>query len=173
MCPFINYPYFCRIKEVKMPKPNSHICVIDSPLGNLKLQASNEALTYCRFTHDKQSQKINSPLLLEVKHQLKKYFRGELAVFNLPITPQGTLFQKSVWQALIKIPYGETRSYRDIAEMIDRPRAMRAVGSANSKNPLCVIVPCHRVILASGKNGGYTGGVDKKVFLLNTEQGNH
>lgn len=101
--------------------------------------------------------------------QLSAYFRGELREFAVPLDLWGTDFQKQVWQALCKIPYGETRTYRDIAAAVGNPKACRAVGNANGKNPIPIIVPCHRVVAAGGKLGGYSGGLDKKEFLLKLE----
>jgi len=109
------------------------------------------------------------PILAEARRQLSGYFRGELAVFELPLAMNGTTFQKRVWKALRGIPYGETRSYRDIAESIGSPRATRAVGAANGRNPVAIIVPCHRVIAADGSLGGYSGGLRTKRLLLDHE----
>ena len=101
--------------------------------------------------------------------QLTEYLNGERRTFDLPLNPQGTDFQKRVWKALCEIPYGETRSYKQIAEAIGNPKAVRAVGMANNRNPLLVVVPCHRVIGANGKLVGYAAGLDKKAFLLGME----
>lgn len=101
--------------------------------------------------------------------QLEEYFRGERTQFDLPLAPQGTEFQKQAWTALCEIPFGETRSYREQAERIGRPTAMRAVGAANGKNPIPVIIPCHRVIGASGDLTGYAGGLAIKKALLALE----
>lgn len=110
-----------------------------------------------------------TPLIAEAYQQLSEYLSGERRVFDLPLAPKGTPFQQQVWKALQDIPYGETRSYKDIAIAIGNPKAVRAVGMANHRNPLLVVVPCHRVI---GKNGtlvGYAAGLDKKEFLLKLE----
>ena len=101
--------------------------------------------------------------------QLTEYLNGERRTFDLPLNPQGTDFQKRVWKALCEIPYGETRSYKQIAEAIGNPKAVRAVGMANNRNPLLVVVPCHRVIGSDGKLVGYAAGLDKKAFLLGME----
>jgi methylated-DNA-[protein]-cysteine S-methyltransferase len=100
---------------------------------------------------------------------LCEYLKGERKEFDLPLNPKGTDFQKRVWKALCEIPYGETRSYKQIAETIGNPRAVRAVGMANHRNPLLIVVPCHRVIGADGKLVGYAAGIDKKAFLLQLE----
>ena len=112
----------------------------------------------------------HSPALMrEALEQFRLYFAGELQKFNLPLEPVGTPFQKRVWEALGNIPYGETRSYSQIAREIGAPLAVRAVGAANGRNPIPIIVPCHRVIGASGKLVGFGGGLDWKRFLLDLE----
>jgi methylated-DNA-[protein]-cysteine S-methyltransferase len=108
-------------------------------------------------------------LLKEAHRQFSEYLEGERKVFDLPFKMQGTEFQKRVWKALCEISYGETRSYKQIAETIGNPKAVRAVGMANHRNPLLIVVPCHRVIGADGKLVGYAAGIDKKVFLLQLE----
>jgi len=110
------------------------------------------------------------PVLKEATRQLAGYFDGEVTEFQLPLAANGTAFQKKVWRALLNIPYGETRSYRDVAESIGAPRATRAVGAANGKNPVGIIIPCHRVIAVDGSLGGYAGGLRTKRFLLDHER---
>lgn len=143
---------------------------IRTSCGYLQITANNTALIICRFI-DKNT-KINtphSPILEEAQKQLTAYLQGKLKKFDLPLATDGTEFQKKVWRALLKIPYGETRSYQDIAADINHPNAARAVGNANGKNPLCIFIPCHRVICASGDIGGYSGGVRYKEKLLAVE----
>jgi len=111
-----------------------------------------------------------TPLIQKAFLQLSEYFRGERRKFDLSLNPRGTVFQKQVWKALLEIPYGETRSYKQIAEAIGNPKAVRAVGMANNRNPLLIVVPCHRVIGANGKLVGYGAGLDKKEFLLRLEK---
>jgi len=106
---------------------------------------------------------------VRVAEQLAEYFAGERREFELPIAPRGTGFQERVWQALVAIRFGETRSYRELAQAIGRPAASRAVGTANAKNPISIIVPCHRVIAASGELTGYAGGLPAKRWLLDHE----
>jgi len=108
-------------------------------------------------------------LLEEAEDQVREYLSGHRADFDLPLEMQGTAFQKRVWAELRKIPRGRTWSYQEVARRIGKPGASRAVGGANGKNPICVIVPCHRVVREGGELGGYTGGIDKKSFLLNLE----
>ncbi len=110
------------------------------------------------------------PVLNEATRQLRLYFGGELRDFDLPLDPQGTTFQKQVWNALLAIPHGETRSYSDIAKQIGSPEAVRAVGAANGRNPIPVVIPCHRVIGASGKLTGFGGGLPLKRYLLDHER---
>ena len=109
-------------------------------------------------------------LILQCKMQLDEYFRGERKTFDLPLAPKGTDFQKKVWNALQEIPYGETRTYGEIAAAVGNPKAARAVGMANNKNPIGIIIPCHRVVGANGKLVGYAGGMDKKEWLLQLER---
>ena len=110
-------------------------------------------------------------ILLKADQQLQEYLEGGREEFDLPFDVKGTPFQKRVWEQLKKIPYGKTLSYKDIARQIKNENAVRAVGSANARNPLCVIVPCHRVIAADGSLGGYSGGLDIKTKLLELESG--
>jgi O-6-methylguanine DNA methyltransferase len=112
----------------------------------------------------------STPLLKEAIRQMDAYFRHALIEFNLPLRTVGTVFQMKVWQALQTIPYGETCSYRDIARIIGNIKAVRAVGGANNKNPVAIIIPCHRVIGKNGKLVGYGGGLDKKAWLLAFEK---
>jgi methylated-DNA-[protein]-cysteine S-methyltransferase len=103
--------------------------------------------------------------------QLEEYFAGKRARFDLPLDPAGSAFQRSVWAQLQSIPYGETWSYRELALRVGNPGAARAVGAANGRNPLCILIPCHRVVRASGDLGGYSGGTERKAFLLDLEKG--
>lgn len=112
-----------------------------------------------------------TPLIREAARQLESYLEGERKAFDLPLAPQGTAFQKKVWHALLSIPYGETRSYGQIAAQIGRPTACRAVGMANHRNPISILIPCHRVIGAQGDLVGYGGGLELKEKLLNLEKG--
>lgn len=115
---------------------------------------------------------IETPLLKKAFKQLKEYLDGERKIFDLPIAPQGTEFQHKVWRVLQKIPYGKVCSYKDIAEKIGSKNAARAVGIANSKNPILILIPCHRIIGASGDLAGYAGGLALKEKLLNMEKQN-
>lgn len=142
---------------------------IQTPMGEMCLTEENGAIVSFLWGSGGRDE---SPLLLEAERQLTEYFSGTRKSFDLPLAPKGTAFQKKVWAALCEIPYGETRTYADIAKMIGNEKACRAVGMANHVNPIPVIVPCHRVIGANGKLTGYAGGLGKKQLLLDLEQNN-
>jgi len=146
---------------------------ITSPLGPLHLEAHGGALTSLTFsardTPGGAGSQEDQELLREAARQLRAYFAGELREFDLPLRPRGTGFQRRVWEALQQIPYGETRSYGQQAESLGVPGAARAVGAANGKNPISIIVPCHRVIGADGTLTGFGGGLKNKERLLRLE----
>jgi len=142
--------------------------VCKTPVGNLTLTTSNDRLTGCYWTAEKETSTQNA-LLDEAQNQLMHYFNGKLQKFDIPLLMTGTTFELSVWKTLLTIPFGTTCSYQKIAEMIGNPKAIRAVGNANGKNALCIFVPCHRVIYASGKIGGYSPGLGYKEKLLSLE----
>lgn len=144
-----------------------------SPIGPLWLCSDGEALTGLHFAHQEGERGDKLPLHKEAARQLREYFAGERTEFSLPLKPQGTPFQLAVWRALTEIPYGETRSYGAIAAAVGNPKASRAVGMANNRNPISIIVPCHRVIGSTGKLVGYGGGLDKKIALLELERKHH
>ena len=156
--------------------PQMYYCMIPSPIGHLLLVGNGQSLSGLFFQDGKnpdspQSHWIQDPeQFSEVIQQLGEYFSGTRTTFSLPLSPIGTPFQHRVWKALRKIPYGHTRSYGDIARSIKHPNASRAVGSANGKNPISIIVPCHRVIGQSGKLVGYGGGIPIKEYLLAHER---
>lgn len=118
-------------------------------------------------------EKKETDLIVKAKKQLEEYFLGVRREFSLPLMPEGTEFQKKVWAALLTIPYGEVRTYGQIAAQVGNPKASRAVGMANHNNPIGIIIPCHRVIGANGKLTGYAGGLDKKQWLLQLETGRY
>jgi methylated-DNA-[protein]-cysteine S-methyltransferase len=149
---------------------------IDSPIGQLLLSADDGGLTGAYMetrSHgpaDVASDWVHDAGPFSAAHeQLDEYFAGERTEFDVPLNPSGTSFQQRVWQALRTIPYGEVRSYGEIAEQIGKPGAARAVGLANGRNPISIIVPCHRVIGASGALTGYGGGLERKQALLDLE----
>lgn len=141
---------------------------LETPIGWLEVTASDLAITSIYFV-DEVKQTHPHPLTVKAKEQLSAYFAGECIAFDLPLSPKGTMFQQQVWQKLCDIPYGETCSYGELASNIDNPKAVRAVGAANGKNPISIVVPCHRVIGANGTLTGYAGGLDRKAWLLNLE----
>lgn len=142
-----------------------------SPIGRLYLTASDTGLRSLRFdTPDlKTYQERDNEILQRTKQQLMEYFNQERKHFDLPLEPIGTPFQLLVWAALARIPYGKTVSYKQQAAMLQNPKAVRAVGTANSRNPIAIILPCHRVIASSGALSGYAGGLDIKKALLKLE----
>ncbi len=149
-----------------------------SPVGVLTLVASDRGLAAVLWENDdpkrvrlgEPKKSARHPILLEAERQLTAYFAGRLERFSVKLDFAGTEFQRQVWQALLTIPYGETRSYGQIARQIGRPKAVRAVGAANGKNPHSIIAPCHRVIGANGKLTGFAGGLEVKATLLEIEQ---
>ncbi|QFS18115.1 methylated-DNA--[protein]-cysteine S-methyltransferase [Acinetobacter indicus] len=148
-----------------------------SPVGRLKLVATDSALVAVIWDNENPKrvrqaelvEQLDHPILLDAQQQLNEYFQGQRQIFELPLDFEGTEFQKKVWQALLNIPFGETRSYRQIAEQVGSPKAVRAVGAANGQNPISIIAPCHRVIGSSGKLVGFAGGLDNKEILLKLE----
>ncbi|WP_420808764.1 methylated-DNA--[protein]-cysteine S-methyltransferase [Bacillus salacetis] len=144
--------------------------VVTSPVGNLKITAEEGFLTKVEFVTAPESTSENT-LLQKAAAQMEEYFRGNREKFDLPIKTKGTPFQESVWEALKDIPYGSTCSYKQIAEKINNPKAVRAIGQANKSNSLPIIIPCHRVIGKNQSLTGYAGSqVDKKEILLKVEK---
>jgi len=150
-------------------------CLLPTPIGPLRLAAKSEGLTHLLFGADAPDSPTGdgSPegarWLQLAREQLLEYFAGERRAFSISLAPSGTPFQLEVWSALRDIPYGETSSYATLAARIDRPKAVRAVGAANGRNPISIIVPCHRVIGADGSLTGYGGGLKAKEALLKLE----
>jgi methylated-DNA-[protein]-cysteine S-methyltransferase len=144
---------------------------MESPIGELLLVSDGRALTRLEMgPRAVPSEALRDPEpLSEAEQQLEAYFAGELTEFDLPLAPKGSAFQLRVWRALLDIPYGETASYGEIAATVGRPDAVRAVGTTNGRNPIAVIVPCHRVIGADGTLVGYGGGLPRKRTLLELE----
>lgn len=150
-------------------------CIHDSPVGPLTLHSNGTALTGLEFDKPKyklaECERGEDRVLAQARRELDLYFAGKLKAFTIATAPEGTPFQKRVWLALSKIPYGTTRTYGQQAAAIGSPKACRAVGLANGKNPISIIVPCHRVIGSNGSLTGFGGGVPRKQFLLDLEQG--
>ena len=151
--------------------------IVPSPTGDLTLIASDAGLAAILWDDDAAIQARYAPRIAAPDHpviaaavrQLEEYFAGTRRTFDLPLDPVGTAFQRAVWAQLLAIPYGETRSYADIARAIGRPSATRAVGAANGRNPLPIVAPCHRVIGSNGALTGFGGGLPNKILLLDLE----
>lgn len=146
--------------------------VYNTKIGKLKIEYENDVLTGIAYTKNEKEQGIRSELSDKTVLQLEEYFDGRRKEFDIPIKLRGTEFQKKVWNELLKIPYGATVSYKDIAIKIGNPKACRAVGMANHNNPILIIVPCHRVINENKRLGGYALGLDLKRKLLELEKEN-
>ena len=152
-----------------------YYCFLDTPIGELLLAGEDGALSMIGFPNGSMRREpeadwiFNERALAEACRQLREYFAGERQVFDIPLQLNGTEFQVSVLQALLKIPYGQTTSYGEIAKRIGRPKAVRAVGAANGRNPIPIVVPCHRVIGSTGDLTGFGGGLDTKEALLRLE----
>ena len=147
---------------------------ITSPIGMLTLTSNGSALTQLLIARENETDSEQVPpeadvVLADAREQLDAYFDMRLTRFDLPLEPRGTDFQRRVWDSLRAIPFGETISYAELARRIDNPKAVRAVGAANGRNPLMIVVPCHRVIGADGSLTGFGGGIDRKRWLLDHE----
>lgn len=160
-------------------KNNYTTKTIDSPVGRLTLIANQKRkLSAILWENDdpnlvkpeNMTEDNYDQVLLEAEQQLKEYFEGERQIFSFDLDFNGTEFQKKVWNALLTIPFGETRSYGDIARQIGNPKSVRAVGAANGKNPISIVIPCHRVIGSTGKLVGFGGGIENKALLLDLEK---
>jgi methylated-DNA-[protein]-cysteine S-methyltransferase len=165
-----------RAKELEV-KTAYAFKTMKSPVGEIKLVAGEKGLAAILWENDnpkrvrlgEMTQDDHHPVLLETERQLGEYFAGSRKEFSMDLDFHGTDFQKAVWHALLTIPYGETRSYGEIAVQLGNPKAVRAVGAANGKNPISIIAPCHRVIGADGKLTGFAGGLEAKSCLLKIE----
>jgi methylated-DNA-[protein]-cysteine S-methyltransferase len=145
--------------------------VYESPVGPLRLESRDGALVALHLNAKPGPENLDDPVLVEATEQLRAYFAGERTTFELPLDMHGNPFERRVWDELKQIPYGETVSYGEIAQRVGAPGAARAVGLANGRNPIAIIVPCHRVIGANGKLVGFGGGLPMKRALLDLEQG--
>jgi len=163
-------------RGVEYPKENetmSSVWFYDSPIGPIGIAEERGAISHVVFRRDEAIagfEITQTPLTQKAAIQLAEYFDGKRTEFDLPLSLHGTDFQVSVWKALQTIPFGETRSYNDVAVMIGNPKACRAVGMANNRNPISIIVPCHRVIGQNGSLVGYGGGLPAKQYLLDLEK---
>lgn len=143
--------------------------IIATTLGNMLIELDEGKLTLLQFTEDPVSDESLEGMVKEVKHQLDEYLSGRRKVFDLPLDLKGTDFQKSVWQAVNEIPFGQTTTYMKLSQKLGNPAAIRAVGAAIGANPILVIVPCHRIIGTNGQLTGYAGGLERKQALLELE----
>ena len=144
----------------------------DTEIGRIAIGENGGAIALLRLPGEEVPGTVvqhETELLRKAAEQLREYLRGERKMFDLPLAPEGTVFQKAVWSALQEIPYGQTRSYGEIAAQIGRPKACRAVGMANHCNPIPIFIPCHRVVGANGSLTGYAGGLARKIWLLEHE----
>jgi len=142
----------------------------ETPLGAIWILESEGAITNISFSKPQDFEMGETSLTSEAARQLTEYFNGKRKQFELPLKPNGTEFQKKAWGALLEIPYGETRSYKQQAELVGNSKASRAVGMSNNRNPIMIVIPCHRVVGANGDLTGYAGGLDVKRFLLDLEK---
>ena len=155
-----------------------YFCYLETPIGNLRLRAHDRGLVAIDHVNQQGGElegewieDLSHPVLARAVKELEAYFGGSRAEFACPLAPEGTAFQQSVWEALKEIPYGETRSYSNIATTIGNLKSVRAVGLANGRNPISIFIPCHRVIGKNGKLTGYAGGLGVKTKLIDLEQG--
>jgi methylated-DNA-[protein]-cysteine S-methyltransferase len=142
----------------------------ESPIGLITLKGTSDAICQILFTEEKTESENPNNILTDCKLQLEKYFNGTLRQFSINVQPEGTTFQKQVWNALQQIPFGKIVSYAHISKAINNEKSIRAVGAANGQNPVAVIIPCHRVIGSDGTLTGYSGGLRRKQWLLEHEQ---
>ena len=151
----------------------THYAHLESPVGQLLLTAADDTLTGLYLPREERapdpSWQEGGPFLDEVQRQLSAYFDGRRQAFDMPLDPAGTAWQRRVWAELARIPYGETISYAELARRAEHPSAVRAAGAANGRNPISIVIPCHRVIGADGRLTGYSGGLDAKRWLLTHE----
>ncbi|OBQ55007.1 methylated-DNA--[protein]-cysteine S-methyltransferase [Tamlana sp. s12] len=148
-------------------------CIIHTPLGYAKICGDENGINSVSISNSEAKEtEIIPHVLKDCTRQLQEYFNGERQRFQLPLNPEGTDFQKKVWKYLEQIPFGKSLSYLELSKQMDQPKAIRAVANANAKNPLWIIVPCHRVIGSGGSLTGYAGGLHRKQWLLNHESSN-
>lgn len=152
-----------------MMLPETYLEYFESPIGLIEIGGTSEAVTSLNFVEEHRYGLDTNAIVKEAARQISEYFQGTRRDFNMPIHFQGTDFQESVWYELLKVPFGRTASYQSIARAIGRPRAMRPVGAANGKNPVAIIVPCHRIIGSDSSLTGYGGGLWRKEWLLRHE----
>ena len=153
----------------KLTIPERYFGYYQSPIGLVEVGGASDAITSLNFVEVRRKKLSPNPIVEKALQQVSEYFLGTRREFDLRIAIQGTDFQQSVWQQLLTVPYGHTASYQNIANAVDKPRAVRAVGAANGRNPISIVVPCHRVIGSDGSLTGYGGGLWRKEWLLKHE----
>jgi len=161
-------------RQERKPEQQTTKAFVQTPIGLLMLEAKDEAICAIGLVRSGEAMiesNDSTPLLEQAKRELTEYFAGKRTVFTFPMRAEGTPFQKSVWDALVAIPFGETKTYGEIAKAVSNPKGSRAVGMACNKNPIMIAVPCHRVLGAGGSLTGYAGGLPVKQTLLKLEQG--
>ncbi len=141
----------------------------ESPIGVLEIRTTNSKITGLKIVNEIKNDEKSCFDYLSIKTQLDEYFSGSRTIFDLNISLEGTDFQKRVWEELLKIPYGQVKTYKEVAKLVGSPMAQRAVGSACNKNPILLLIPCHRVISKTGSLTGFVCGIDRKEFLLKLE----
>lgn len=151
---------------------NQGIAYYSSPIGLVKVQSNGQGITATGFVIEKDEQDIHDKITDNAIKQLAEYFEGKRKEFDLPVYIEGTQFQLKVWETLTKVKYGDTASYKNIAKLVGNEKASRAIGGANNKNHVAIILPCHRIIGSNGSLVGYAGGLDKKQWLLEHEKKN-
>ncbi len=161
----VNAPWAAQGESERL---SDYVSQIHTSQGYIRLLATTTAITEIKFHEDSITENPNSISEL-AKAQMQEYIAGNLTQFDLPLAPKGTDFQRAVWQQLLTIVYGQTASYLDIATAMNNPKACRAVGAANGKNPIAIVIPCHRIIGANGSLTGYASGLTLKSFLLSLE----
>lgn len=141
----------------------------ESPVGTLVIRSTDDSITHVCFNKEEKTAEAITPVIRSVVEELDEYFKGTRKYFTFPMSPQGTAFQKQVWEALLEIPYGKTISYTDLALRVGNLKSIRAIGLANGQNPIAIVIPCHRVIGKDGTLVGYGGGLENKLWLLRHE----
>jgi methylated-DNA-[protein]-cysteine S-methyltransferase len=168
------YPSSSKFLNEKSPTMKTYTTYYKSPLGPIKIVGNQDCILSLDFVEEKLPDDADLPFCLKAGlKQIDEYFKGNRSKFLLNLDPRGTKFQRLVWRQLEKIPFGEVVSYGQIAGAIGNPKACRAVGSANGKNPISIIIPCHRVIGSDGRLTGYGGGLWRKEWLIKHEKGYH
>lgn len=152
-----------------MSLPTRYLDYLKTPIGTVEIRASEKGITHLIFVEDKAEKVCMSSIIQQCKKELHEYFEGQRIQFTVPLDAEGTEFQQSVWDCLLRIPFGQSASYSDLAKEMNKPKAVRAVGAANGRNPISIIVPCHRVIGHDGSLTGYAWGLERKQWLLEHE----